>query len=182
MWPYSELTRRAACSCLRRVSNERGAILVFVAVSLVGLLGSAGLAIDLGRGYVRKMRLARAADAAAIAAASAIRNGQVVAEQHGLAVAALNGVQDGIDGTSFSLSFTTNFSGESTVTAQASQPLQTTLMRIAGWDQLPVSAVAVAAVPPVDLTLVLDQSGSLAREGASDDLQEVYERLFFSLL
>ncbi len=68
----------------RRIKEERGAILVLVAVSLVGLLGSAGLAIDLGRGYVTKIRLSRAVDAAVIAAASAFRSGQAAARQEAL--------------------------------------------------------------------------------------------------
>jgi hypothetical protein len=46
-----------------RLCDERGAVLVFVAVSLVGIIGFSGLAIDLGRGYVTKIRLSRAVDA-----------------------------------------------------------------------------------------------------------------------
>ena len=155
-----------------RIKEERGAIAVFVAVSLVGIIGAGGLAVDLGRGYLRQIRISRAVDAAAIAAASAVRQGQTVAEQHGRAVAALNGITDGQNDVTFSLSFDLNAQGETTVAAQATQPLPTTLMRIMGWEQLDIGASAVAAVPPVDLSLVLDQSGSLAREGAWDDLQD----------
>ena len=57
-----------------KISDERGAILVFVAVSLVGIIGVSGLAIDLGRGYVTKVRLSRAVDAAALAAARSLRS------------------------------------------------------------------------------------------------------------
>ncbi|MEJ2312003.1 MAG: VWA domain-containing protein [Gemmatimonadales bacterium] len=88
-----------------RLSEERGAILVFVAVSLVGIIGFSGLAIDLGRGYVTKVRLSRAVDAAAIEAAYNVRLGQTKAEQIGRSVAALNGIVDGAGGTSLSLSF-----------------------------------------------------------------------------
>ena len=45
-------------------------------------------------------------------------------------------------------------------------------MRILGWEELDIGAAAVAAVPPLDISLVIDQSGSLAREGAWDDLQD----------
>lgn len=144
---------------------------MFVAVSLVGIIGVSGLAIDLGRGYVMKARLSRAVDAAAIEAASSVRLGQAKAEQAGRAVAALNGVVDGVNGTSLSLSFDTNGFGETTVTARASQVIGTTLGLILGQEQLDLSTEAVAAVPPVDLILVLDQSGSLQAQGAWDELQ-----------
>jgi len=63
----------------RRLTNERGAIAAFVAVSLVGIIGAGGLAIDLGRGYLRQLRLSRAVDGAVIASASAIRQGVTAA-------------------------------------------------------------------------------------------------------
>ncbi|MEJ2342278.1 MAG: pilus assembly protein TadG-related protein, partial [Gemmatimonadales bacterium] len=154
-----------------RLSEERGAILVFVAVSLVGIIGFSGLAIDLGRGYVTKVRLSRAVDAAAIEAAYNVRLGQTKAEQIGRSVAALNGIVDGAGGTSLSLSFDINGFGETTVTARASQSMGTTLGKILGHDKLDLSTEAVAAVPPVDLILVLDQSGSLGAQGAWGDLQ-----------
>ena len=145
---------------------------MFVAVSLVGIIGFSGLAIDLGRGYVTKIRLSRAVDAAAIEAASSIRLGQAKAEEAGRAVAALNGIVDGVDGISLSLSFDVNLFGETTVTARASQSMTTTLSRILGQDELDLSTEAVAAVPPVDMVFVLDQSGSLGGvQGVWDDLQ-----------
>jgi Flp pilus assembly protein TadG len=146
-------------------------VLAFVALSLVGVIGFGGLAIDLGRSYVVKARLGRAVDAAALAGASAVRLGETTARQHGTAVAALNGIRDGVDGVSFSLHFDTNAEGEQTVSANANRPVPVTLMRILGWEKLDVAAAAVAAVPPVDLVLVLDQSGSLATQNAWDDLQ-----------
>lgn len=153
-------------------SDERGAILVFVAVSLVGLIGVGGLAIDLGRAYVTKTRLSRAVDAGVIAGARSLRLGQSVATQRALALAKLNGLEDGVDGVSLSLTFGTNALGELTVGMSATKPMPATLMRILGWDQIPISSDAVAAVPPVDLDLVLDQSYSLAQNYAWDDLQD----------
>ncbi len=150
-----------------RIADERGAILVFVAVSLVGIIGVSGLAIDL----VTKIRLSRAVDAAAIEAASNSRLGVTQAEASGRAVAALNGIVDGVDGISLSLSFDLNLYGETTVTARASQSIPTTLAKVLGQDELDLSTEAVAAVPPVDMVFVLDQSGSLEVQGVWDDLQ-----------
>lgn len=53
---------------IRRL-NDKGSVLVFVAVGLVVLLALAGLAIDLGYMYVAKGQLQSAADAAALAGA-----------------------------------------------------------------------------------------------------------------
>ncbi len=167
----ARLAARVVARCRRKTSDERGAILVFVAVSLVGILGFSGLAIDLGRGYVTKFRLSRAVDAAAIEAASNIRLGLTKAEETGRAVAALNGIVDGVDGISLSLSFATNLFGETTVTARANQSMTTTFAKILGQDELDLSTEAVAAVPPVDMIFVLDQSGSLDAQGVWDDLQ-----------
>jgi hypothetical protein len=44
-------------------------------------------------------------------------------------------------------------------------------MRVMGREHLDVASVAEATVPPLDLVLVLDQSGSLFRNNAHDDLQ-----------
>lgn len=53
---------------------ERGASLVLVAVSLVALLAASSLALDLGMLYVARNQAQQAADAAALAGASALAN------------------------------------------------------------------------------------------------------------
>ncbi len=50
-------------------AREKGIALVYMAVFLVPLLACTGLAVDLGRGYLVRVALARAVDAAALAAA-----------------------------------------------------------------------------------------------------------------
>jgi len=58
-------------SCSRPIRGERGATLVFVAVSVGALFGFLALAIDLGMMFVARNDAQRAADAAALAGASA---------------------------------------------------------------------------------------------------------------
>ncbi len=151
--------------------DESGAILILLAVSLVMMMASAGLAIDLGRGYVEHTRISRAVDAGALAGARTLRLGQVTARAQAEAVARANGVDIGPGGTQVLVTFGVNARGENTVMMTASRPLPTTFMRILGQRSLDIGSGATAAVPPVDLTLVLDQSGSLEREGAWGDLQ-----------
>jgi len=85
----SELLRR----CL---ADERGGIMALVAVALIMVLASTGLAVDLGRGYVERLRLGRAVDAGSLAGARTLRLGQPSAQSEALAVARANGVEDGV--------------------------------------------------------------------------------------
>lgn len=153
------------------VRDQRGAVLIMVAVGMVFLLGMAGLALDSGRGYLHRLRLTRAVDAAALTGARTLRAGNEKALAQAAAAAAANGLRDGVDAAALSLGISTNGQGESTFSATATQPIATFLMRIFGIDSVEVSAAAVAAVPPVDLVLVIDQSASLGMAGVWDELQ-----------
>lgn len=57
-------------------SRQRGAVAVLLGLTMVVLIGFAGLAIDLGRFFVVKSELQNAVDACALAAASQLRPGQ----------------------------------------------------------------------------------------------------------
>ncbi len=148
----------------RLVRNERGSILVFVAVGLVVLLGMGGLALDSGWAYVRKAELSRAVDAGVLAAARTLRTGRQEARDQAVAVATANGVPLGNFGVDYHLSFGNNGKGEETVSMTASRQVPTLLTRVLGFEQVRVRSSAVAAVKPVDLVLVLDQSSSLLWE------------------
>ena len=156
----------------RRIKDESGATIVLVTISMVALLSGVAMAVDPGRAVVTKARLSRAVDAAALAGAKSMRLGQSVALQRATALAAANGVVDGQDGISLSIGFGTNADGEQTVAVSATQTMPTTLMAILGPPSIDVGTQAVAAVPPVDMVLVLDQSGSLGSMNAFDDLQD----------
>lgn len=154
------------------VGDERGGVLVFVAVGLFSLLLAAGLAIDVGRGYVLKAQVSRAVDAAALAAAKSLRGGEDAARQRATSVVLANGIDLGVDGINLSLSFGANEFGEKTVSVSATQTIPSFLIRLIGRDEMTALSAAVAAVPPVDLILVLDHSGSLGQAHAWDDLQD----------
>ena len=95
-----------------------------------------------------------------------------MADQRARAIAAANDVVDGQNGVSLSLGFGTNAQGEQTVAMTATQTMPTTLMAMLGPPDITVQSTAVAAVPPVDMILALDQSGSLNAANAWDDLQQ----------
>lgn len=152
----------------RMIRNDRGAVLALVAVSMVVLLGIGGLALDSARGYLTKARLARAVDAAVLAGARSLRLGEDVARQRALDIAVLNGA----NGDDLDVIFGVNAEGEQTVRVDAHLVMPTRLMRVLGVETMDVNSAAIAAVPPVDLVLVLDQSGSLKTADAFDDLQD----------
>ncbi len=161
-----------ALAILRRQSgNEIGATIVLVAISMTAFLSGVALGIDPARAYVAKAQMAKAVDAAALAGARALRLGKAEAERRAKALAAANGVIDGQNGISLSISFGSNADGEQTVAVSASRTLPTTLMSILGPRDINLGILAVAAVPPVDMVMVLDQSGSLGSMNAFDDLQ-----------
>jgi len=163
--------KRSKESPLSTVRNERGAIIVFVGFAIVVMLGVGSLAVDLGRGYLQRARMARAIDAAALAGARVLREGQAVAQQHALAVAQANGVGSGVLSANLNVQFGTNAYGESWIEVTASEVVNTMMARVLGLYTMDVVSKAQAATPPVDMTLVIDHSGSLATAGAWDDLQ-----------
>jgi Mg-chelatase subunit ChlD len=142
-----------------------------MAACMVALLGFLGLALDSARGYVLRSRLSRAVDAAALGGARALRLSQADAEARARTLAAANGVAPE-DGTTLDIGFGTNAEGENTIQVAAARTIPTTFMRVLGRTEMQVRSEAVAAVTPLDLVLVLDQSGSLAAMNAFDDLQE----------
>lgn len=84
---------------VRRAARMRGAVLVFVAISMVSCIAFAVLTMDIGMIALTKIQLQNAADAAALAGASALINGdQDEARRRAIAVAGENlAWRDGFD-------------------------------------------------------------------------------------
>jgi Flp pilus assembly protein TadG len=146
-------------------AREKGIALVYVGVFLVPLLACTGLAVDLGRGYLVRVALARAVDAAALAAA---RN---IAADSSQAQRAANNIFNanfpaGFLGVSSvqnppQLTMTVASDGSHIITVASSATVPTTFMRIAGPESLTVAASATATRRLVDMSFVMDRSGSL---------------------
>lgn len=145
-------------------------MLVFIALGAVVLIGIVGLTFDGGRDMLERSYLGRAADAGALAGARALRQGQAAARQAALALAAANGESAAL-GATINVAFSKNNFGEDVVTVTASRNLPTTFMRVLDINTMGAVATASATVPPLDMALVLDQSGSLGAANAFDDLQ-----------
>ena len=104
-------------SFLSKLGEERGQMLVMIALLTTALLGLVGLAVDSGFHFVARRQLQNAADHAALAAAYELKSGGSTedAAEVALAYAAANGYDN--DGTTNTVTFnspatTGNFAGE----------------------------------------------------------------------
>ena len=108
--------------------------------------------------------------------AALLRQGESEAEQRIRSLAAANGVVPTLDpDTTLDIEFGTNEDGGNTVMVSATRRIPTFFMHVLGRQHLDVASVAEATVPPLDMVLVLDQSGSMERSDAWDDFQTAAE-------
>jgi Flp pilus assembly protein TadG len=133
----SQLDRRGA---LRRrfCREERGQVFVLTAVSMVALCGMAGLAVDVGVWYQAHRKQQAIADAAALAAAGDLPAGTEQALSDAQSYAVKNG------GTASSVSFTTQYLPNDTVTVQTIRTVPSYFLKAVGINSTDVQATAVA--------------------------------------
>lgn len=153
-------------------ATQQGAVIILLAVSLVALLGFAGLALDSGRAYGVRAQLSAATDAAAIAAARALPDGNTEAERRANAQIAANryfnlNFPQGTRGTTVGTPATTvqreaNGTWRITVDSQATMP--NTLMRVLGINDTPVTTRGQTVRVSPDVMMVLDSSGSIGSD------------------
>jgi Flp pilus assembly protein TadG len=91
----------------RHRRSERGQILVIFTLSLLGILGVVGLAVDGGSTFAQRRNQQGATDLAALAAANdyLINGNQSQATARGRTIAGANAFTDGVGGTSVSVAY-----------------------------------------------------------------------------
>ena len=148
-----------------RSAGQEGIALFYLAAMMFVLLSLTGLTIDLGRGYIVKANLSKAVDAAALAAARAIGNGQSQATIEANKIFQVNFPTGYMGVTSLQnppvLSFSVAGDGTNFVDVSSTAVLPTTFMRVAGFSSMTVTSSGQAAKRLVDLSLVIDKSGSI---------------------
>ena len=168
------------------VSGQEGFTLVYMAVVMTGLLLFSGLAVDSGRAYVVKAQLTKAVDGAALGAARALNSGDPAGEAARIFKAnfppGYMGTSSVTDPTT-SLNFyhlTTNAAtGVNVVTITATAALPTTFMKLGQFNSVTVGSSGEATRRMVDLSLVIDVSGSIgAQWGAVRDASREFIRSF----
>jgi Flp pilus assembly protein TadG len=149
--------------------EERGQVLVVLALLFIALIAIIGLAIDMGYMYVNYARLRRAVDAAALSATSQFKEGYSTTD---LTKAAqeflrLNGVDHP---TSVSIQTCDNTPGDTTlcttprrklVRVRASEDVPLYFLSVIGFHSVPVSAEAISEAASVDVVFAIDISESM---------------------
>jgi Flp pilus assembly protein TadG len=157
----------------RNRKNERGQIVVLVAVCLTVMLLFMALAIDAGLAYVTKAKLSKAVDAACLTAMKNLAQGQTTART--LAINSFNGNYraSSLDSSapSITVSFSTDAYGQTLVNVSATATIRTFLMRLLPqYQTFSVSDSAQATRGKLVMSLVLDRSGSMTGNGGSTAL------------
>jgi len=154
--------------------SERGQILPMFVVLLPVLLLFVGITIDFGMAYVTKTALSRAADAAALAAMRNVNLGQAEATQ--LATAAFNANYSAFGNSSatppsVNVAITTNSSNNTVVNVNATTALSSYFLGLlSGFKTVNVSTLSQTTRPKLIMSLVLDKSGSMNKNGGATAL------------
>lgn len=160
MRPFKYRALRARC---------RGQIAIMSALLLVVLIASAGLAVDAGMGYLLRARLSAAVDAAGIAAARAVVQGDNQAEQIANGKRAARIFFDanfpvgflGAAPTWNDPSFTFE-RGRITVDTSAQATMPAGLMKVLGFQTLTAASQAQTVRRDLDMVFVMDTTGSMS--------------------
>ena len=152
-----------------KASRQRGAIAIMVALTMLVLLGVAGLVIDGGLAYLVKARLNAAVDSAALAAARAVPQGNNRAEQIASAQAAADrffaaNISSGYmlsQPRLLSTSVAFDAAGMVTIDVRAEAPMPVSVMQVMGFSALTPTAFAQTIRRDLDMAFVVDTSGSL---------------------
>lgn len=148
--------------------KEQGQVILLVMFSLVVLIGTVGLAIDCGIGYLVKAKLNAAVDSSVIAAARAVSQGSSQSLQRGSATAAAHAFFNenypvGYMGSIAQLSEPSIVfdGGKVVLDAAATATVPTTFMRVLDVASFKVAANAQAVRKDLDMAVVIDTTGSM---------------------
>ncbi len=142
------------------LKNDIGAIAAAFGLLIPVVVSATGVFIDMSQGYLVRARLASALDAAALAAAATGSDDEAFLEQRVEDFVEANYPSDKI-GTNILV--TTILNGDE-LTVSASAELNTSFMRIFGFDFLDVAASTTVQreVRGLEVVMVLDNTGSMA--------------------
>jgi len=154
--------------------RQRGAVAIMAALGMLVLLAVAGLVVDGGLAYLVRARLDAAVDAAALAAARAVPDGDNQSAQIASAQAAAADFFAANIASGYMLSqpqllsTTVTFNGGmATIDVRAQAPMPLSLMRVLGFTSLTPTSYAQTIRQDLDMAFVVDTSGSLYSSGAA---------------
>src|SRR5579884_947673 len=158
---------------LLRPNDERGQVVVLLAVTLTVLLGSSALVIDVGRAYITKRHLQASADAAALAGAQALPDAAAavaVAQSYSGATGDRNDASNlpavSVTATTKCLSTTRACNPVNAIVVQESTSSPTTFARLFGINSFTIGAKATALMSsgtprPAHVMIIFDRTNSM---------------------
>ncbi len=154
--------------------------MVITAMGLVLITFMVALAVDAAFLYLVKAKLSSSCDAAALAAARSLNVGLTLAAQEASARARANAFFSAnfpvgtMNTKDLAVQITVAESGLRTRTVQVTATLSspTYFLKMAGYNQVPVTASGTASRRDVNLILVLDRSGSMANSGSCEPMKD----------
>jgi Flp pilus assembly protein TadG len=157
----------------RTRKNERGQILLMLAVSLPLLLLFLGLAIDAGFAYITKARLSKAVDAACLTAMKNLAQGTATATTLGTNSFNANYPTTSLDAIppAVTIAFGADSSGNTLVNVTGTATINTFFIRLLPqFRTVPVACRAQATRAKLVMSVVLDRSDSMNHNGGSTAL------------
>lgn len=154
----------------RNRKNERGQVVVLLALSMTVVLLVMALAVDVGFAYITKAKLSKAVDAACLTAMRNLPQGQATAQTLAISSFNANYGSSGLDASppSINVAFTTDGNGQTLVNITATATVRTFFLGILPqYKTWQVSDSAQATRGKLVMTLVLDRSGSMNGNGGS---------------
>jgi len=140
--------------------SRRGNAALFAAFMLLPLSLLAGIGVDFGRAYVAQSRLSQAVDAAALAGGRKLSVEDPTTDANTYFQANFVAASEKVILPTFTV---TPSDGDNLLTVNARGTIETTFLKLAGWNTLPVAATATArrTTLGMELALVLDVTGSM---------------------
>ncbi len=162
----------------KSLRRSKGLVIWLTVLALPFLLMLTGLALDSGRSYLVKAKLYAALDAAGIAAARAVANGNDAARSAANKYFLANIPNNYLDSNPAlgNVNFSTDAFGNISIDLNATAQLSNNFLNAFGFGDWGISAQAQTVRRPVDLVLVVDNTTSLKTGSAGDVTQDVIDR------
>nr|WP_241430380.1 MULTISPECIES: VWA domain-containing protein [unclassified Vibrio] len=157
---------------------SRGLVALMSIIALPFILLVVGLSVDAGRAYIVKSKLFAAVDAASIAAARAVANGEDAGRAAAQKYFAANIPADFYSATPSlgAVNFSNDSFGNISIDISATAQVPTVFLPLIGLDTFNPGVSAQSIRRPVDLVLVIDNTTSLRLGSIGDVTQDVIDR------
>ncbi|MDV5822743.1 pilus assembly protein TadG-related protein [Sphingobium naphthae] len=150
----------------RLARSQKGNVMAIVAAAIIPLAALIGGGLDMGRAYMARARMQQACDAAALAGRRAMTTSSMTAANitEARKFFDFNFPQGTFQAATFTPVIRSKPGETTTVQVTASTTLPTTVMKIFGYQTLPLSVTCEARfdIGNTDIMLVLDTTGSMA--------------------